>query len=162
MRSTYTHHLHTTPRLLPTLSNSPSFSGSARLGGIPTLHTVSPVSTSYSGTHHDLPRRSLATAASPAPVSLTASAWDEDLPFQVYTPEANAEYWSSRPVTVTKRALQVGSIFARWVVSGRLRPGRAKELRADELREILTNLGPAYVKIGQAISSRYVFSVNEI
>lgn len=79
---------------------------------------------------------------------------NNDLPFSVYTALANSDYWHRRPVSVTKRTLEVSSTFGRWILSGKLRPGQSRENRADELRQILTNLGPAYVKIGQAISSR--------
>lgn len=81
----------------------------------------------------------------------------DELPFSEYSPESNAEYWETRPVTIAKRTLTVsrklgGFLLGRWndvpddplVISA----------RADNLRSILTELGPAFVKIGQAFSSR--------
>jgi aarF domain-containing kinase len=83
---------------------------------------------------------------------------DDDLPFTEYSDAANSEYWSKRPVSVAKRFLQVGSVLGSWFASGRVfgTEGDSKRVaqRAERLRRILTSLGPAYIKIGQALSSR--------
>ncbi|KAL4420222.1 hypothetical protein ABPG77_011046 [Micractinium sp. CCAP 211/92] len=84
---------------------------------------------------------------------------EEELPFAVYTPIANAEYWQTRPVAVVTRTLQISAAVGSWLMEGRLtnRGASAQALtdaRAGKLRRLLTELGPAFVKIGQAISSR--------
>lgn len=94
-------------------------------------------------------RRPITALARPS----TTRADDEEIPFNDYTPEANAAYWSTRPVTVMKRMLEVSSTLGVWVAAGRLGSASPEE-RAERLRHILTKLGPAYIKIGQAVSSR--------
>ena len=79
----------------------------------------------------------------------------DEVPFSVYTPEANSAYWSTRPVAVVKRMMEVSSSLGAWFVMGRLRGVNIpKDERADSLRLILTKLGPTFIKIGQALSSR--------
>lgn len=76
-----------------------------------------------------------------------------------YDPEAIAAHYRQRPFQVVFR---FGAIFLpligfylqlwldrKWGTSGR---NEAK--RATQLRKLLTNLGPAYIKIGQALSTR--------
>eukprot|EP00887_Chlorella_sp_A99_P007885 scaffold20.g7885.t1 len=70
---------------------------------------------------------------------------EDELPFSEYTPSANAAYWQTRPI---------GAALGDWYLHGRvgLRGASAQELtdaRADKLRHTLTDLGPAFVKIGQ-------------
>jgi predicted unusual protein kinase regulating ubiquinone biosynthesis (AarF/ABC1/UbiB family) len=86
--------------------------------------------------------------------------WEDDLPYTIYTPAANADYWRQRPVAVTKRGIEIAAAFASYMMEGRLtnRGATKQELtnvQADKLRQLLTQLGPAFVKIGQAVSSRY-------
>lgn len=62
-------------------------------------------------------------------------------------------------MTVVKRALRIGAALAGWYLDGRWHRGGAAvrelgDLRADSLRQMLTNLGPTFIKIGQAVSSR--------
>ena len=76
-----------------------------------------------------------------------------------YDPAAIAAYWSTRPVAMVKRVVQVlgiGAGFLSGVVSDLVQDklGANDVLRARQLREILTSLGPAYIKIGQALSIR--------
>ena len=78
---------------------------------------------------------------------------DDEIPFDDYSAEANAAYWSTRPITVMKRLLEVSSTLGIWVAGGQIGSASAEE-RAERLRQILTRLGPAYIKIGQAVSSR--------
>ncbi|KAK9810297.1 hypothetical protein WJX72_008275 [[Myrmecia] bisecta] len=77
---------------------------------------------------------------------------------RVYDPALNSAYWATRPVQVTKRTLQIGAAFSRWLLQSRLqkdsRSDRLTGQQAETLRQILTDLGPAFVKIGQAVSSR--------
>lgn len=77
----------------------------------------------------------------------------------VYSPEFLATKYGSRPVKVLSRALQIfnglGS-FALKVWLDRLNGeiDRKMRLRAIELRETFTRLGPTFVKIGQGLSTR--------
>lgn len=64
-------------------------------------------------------------------------------------------------MAVTKRGMQIVAALGSWLAEGRLtnRGASAQQLtdaRADKLRHLLTELGPAFVKIGQAVSSRCV------
>lgn len=76
-----------------------------------------------------------------------------------YDPELIATYWQRRPLSVVKRIVQLGSIaggfFSRlaWDVWRGDTQGKEVE-RAIELRNIVTSLGPAYIKLGQALSIR--------
>lgn len=84
---------------------------------------------------------------------------DDELPFSVYTPEANAAHWQQRPVAVATRTLQIAAALGSWLMEGRVTNRGASQqqltdVRADRLRQTLTDLGPAFVKIGQAVSSR--------
>ncbi|GMH40522.1 hypothetical protein BSKO_08426 [Bryopsis sp. KO-2023] len=66
-----------------------------------------------------------------------------------YDASVNARYWETRPVSVTSRFIQIGFAFSTWYLRSRVR-GNA----AADFRDVLTQLGPAFVKIGQAVSSR--------
>lgn len=104
------------------------------------------------------PARSFAAASGRLPAQ--AVVWEDDLPYTIYTPAANADYWRQRPVAVTKRGIEIAAAFASYMMEGRLtnRGATKQELtnvQADKLRQLLTQLGPAFVKIGQAVSSRY-------
>ncbi|XP_059069041.1 uncharacterized aarF domain-containing protein kinase At1g71810, chloroplastic isoform X2 [Cryptomeria japonica] len=64
-----------------------------------------------------------------------------------------------RPVLLFRRLLQIGSSFGRWFFLRYIDNvlGRSDYMfkeRAAELRSVLVRLGPAYVKVAQAISSR--------
>ncbi|CAM9441310.1 unnamed protein product [Phaeothamnion confervicola] len=76
-----------------------------------------------------------------------------------YDPEALARYFAKRPQVVTRRLLQLASAFSGFVGSlamDRLRGKGAENevLRAGQLRDIITSLGPFYIKLGQALSIR--------
>ncbi len=87
------------------------------------------------------------------PVSdLTPESWE-------YNPEIIIQYYRKRPLEVWARffniAFPLGSFyFGLWwdSVTGNTQKNQKK--RAIQLREILTKLGPAYIKIGQALSTR--------
>lgn len=86
---------------------------------------------------------------------------NEALPFD-YNPQALKEFFSKRPLAVATRILQllsVGGIFAFNTIFDQLL-GRVKNnpdlevQRAAELRDLITSLGPFFIKIGQALSIR--------
>lgn len=87
-----------------------------------------------------------------------ASTADADL-WEVYDAEVIRKYFRRRPLLLARRLLQIGTsvgwwLFKRWLDG---RSGKADALfeqRAGELRTILVQLGPAFVKIAQAVSSR--------
>ncbi|KAM0920451.1 hypothetical protein ACQ4PT_007507 [Festuca glaucescens] len=82
----------------------------------------------------------------------------EGLPL-VYSPEIISAYWGKRPGAVATRVVQLLSVaggFISGIISD-LIGDKIKEnevTRAIELREIVTSLGPAYIKLGQALSIR--------
>lgn len=94
-------------------------------------------------------------------VEMRLVALDEDsegLPL-IYEPSLIAEYWGRRPVAVFTRIVQLLSIAGGFLsgVGMDFLTGKSKEnevKRAIELRNIMTSLGPAYIKLGQALSIR--------
>ena len=76
-----------------------------------------------------------------------------------YDPERINNYYRNRPLAVIRRLIAVilpGTAFGLRLLFDKIR-GRIAEneqKRAIELREILTELGPSYIKIGQALSTR--------
>ncbi|KAG5185217.1 hypothetical protein JKP88DRAFT_271995 [Tribonema minus] len=83
---------------------------------------------------------------------------EEKLPL-VYQPEILEEYYKRRPHLVVQRTLQLAGAFGGFMTSlaidaarGTLKTNEVK--RAAELREIITSLGPFYIKLGQALSIR--------
>lgn len=83
---------------------------------------------------------------------------DEALPL-IYEPETISAYWGRRPVSIIKRVFQLmgiaGGFMSRLTFDAL--NGRLKETEVDraiDLRNIMTSLGPAYIKLGQALSIR--------
>lgn len=83
---------------------------------------------------------------------------DEGLPLE-YDPALIGEYWGRRPVAVFSRMVQLLSIAGGFLggvgldfLSGKSKENEVK--RAIQLRNIMTSLGPAYIKLGQALSIR--------
>ena len=80
-------------------------------------------------------------------------------PFRTYDPTAIAKYYSRRPWKVIWRSVQVlwwlggfvlGLQSDRWFHHEE----QNKYKRAAQLRELLTHLGPTFIKVGQALSTR--------
>ncbi|MBD2093889.1 AarF/ABC1/UbiB kinase family protein [Trichocoleus sp. FACHB-591] len=76
-----------------------------------------------------------------------------------YDPVAIADYYRSKPLQVWGRLLTIIWPFLTFGLSlwWDKRTGQAaknQRLRAVRLREVLTALGPAYIKVGQALSTR--------
>ncbi|PWZ41446.1 putative aarF domain-containing protein kinase [Zea mays] len=86
------------------------------------------------------------------------AATESELPTAYDLPGIAAVY-RRRPLLVLRRSLQIGTSFGRWFALRYLdrvneRADDMFELRAAQLRRILLELGPAFVKIAQAVSSR--------
>ncbi|NEP26206.1 AarF/UbiB family protein, partial [Moorena sp. SIO3I6] len=80
-------------------------------------------------------------------------------PQRYYDPQAIARYYRSRPWLVIWRCLKIVWGFASFVFSIKLdqwrnRTEQNKLKRATQLRKLLTNLGPTFIKVGQALSTR--------
>jgi predicted unusual protein kinase regulating ubiquinone biosynthesis (AarF/ABC1/UbiB family) len=79
--------------------------------------------------------------------------------FRRYDPDAITRYYRWRPWKVVWRSLRVAFMFG-WFVWGiqlDQSMGQTEQnlpLRAMQLRKLLTNLGPTFIKIGQALSTR--------
>ncbi len=76
-----------------------------------------------------------------------------------YNPEAIAARYRKRPLQVWRRQLKIVWNFAivalsLWWDKKRNRVAQNELKRAVQLREIITKLGPAFIKVGQAISTR--------
>ncbi|MEO1094872.1 MAG: AarF/ABC1/UbiB kinase family protein [Cyanobacteria bacterium J06638_28] len=76
-----------------------------------------------------------------------------------YDPALIAKYYGWRPWRVLWRALQViwwvvGFAFGLQCDSWFNQEERNKQKRASQLRELLTHLGPTFIKVGQALSTR--------
>ncbi|KAL3694793.1 hypothetical protein R1sor_008444 [Riccia sorocarpa] len=91
-------------------------------------------------------------------VNGTGGDGEDTLP-QVYDPETIARYWGKRPAAVATRIAQLLGVaggflsgIAMDILTKKVKENEVK--RAIELREIVTSLGPAYIKLGQALSIR--------
>ncbi|KAI4338245.1 hypothetical protein L6164_016588 [Bauhinia variegata] len=77
----------------------------------------------------------------------------------VYEPASISAYWGKRPRAVATRIVQLlsvaGGFLSRLAIDVINKNVKENEVaRAIELREIVTSLGPAYIKLGQALSIR--------
>lgn len=84
---------------------------------------------------------------------------ESSLPYE-YNPAALKEYFSKRPLTVLTRIVQVMSVGGGVIFNtlldtlfDRMTP-EIEVKRAGELRDIITSLGPFFIKLGQALSIR--------
>jgi predicted unusual protein kinase regulating ubiquinone biosynthesis (AarF/ABC1/UbiB family) len=76
-----------------------------------------------------------------------------------YNPDAMTRYYRWRPWEIGWRSLQISWMFGWFVWGLKLDQWTGREdqnlpLRAIQLRKLLTNLGPTFIKIGQALSTR--------
>jgi predicted unusual protein kinase regulating ubiquinone biosynthesis (AarF/ABC1/UbiB family) len=76
-----------------------------------------------------------------------------------YNPQEIEAYYQKRPLQVLRRIFTVlvpaiSFVFGLWWDSRRGVAVKNDQRRAIQLRKILTELGPAYIKIGQALSTR--------
>ncbi|KAI3919931.1 hypothetical protein MKW98_001187 [Papaver atlanticum] len=76
-----------------------------------------------------------------------------------YNPSKISSIYRKKPFLLLRRLLQVGSTLGRWFLLRYVdkvtqRSDSMFKVRAAELRKILVELGPAFVKIAQAVSSR--------
>ncbi|XP_038699504.1 uncharacterized aarF domain-containing protein kinase At1g71810, chloroplastic [Tripterygium wilfordii] len=76
-----------------------------------------------------------------------------------YDPKKIAAIYRRKPLVLVRRLFQIGTTFGRWFGQRYIDNLMEKseemfEIRAAELRRILVELGPAYIKIAQAVSSR--------
>ncbi len=100
------------------------------------------------------------TVAADAPQEIGIAA--ETLPsseFEPYDPEAIAAVYRQRPLLVLSRWVRIlwptfWLLFNRWWDNLTGRSKTNQHQRAIALRETLTRLGPAYIKVGQALSTR--------
>jgi hypothetical protein len=98
----------------------------------------------------------LTAAVSEIPFVTTAS--DAELPSE-YDRDAIYEYWTQQPVSMLKRSMETAIRFSGFLIGRQLDKvtGREQEnepLRARMLREAVDSLGPAYIKVAQALSTR--------
>lgn len=135
-----------------------------------TLKTLSPASPKYpeSDLSHGTPETTAiaktvtveSASTSPAPGKLAAAIeFEEETEAIRYDPEAITEYYRQRPFQVLTRFIGIISPFLSFAVGlwwdrfwGRIAQNQPQ--RAIQLRNILTKLGPAYIKVGQALSTR--------
>ncbi|MEH2047659.1 ABC1 kinase family protein [Nostoc sp.] len=78
---------------------------------------------------------------------------------KLYNPDAIARYYSYRPWLAWGRLLRIIFSFAGFILSLKWdewqdRVEQNKGKRAIQLREMLTRLGPTFIKVGQALSTR--------
>ena len=79
--------------------------------------------------------------------------------FRRYDPQAIAQYYQYRPWLALWRSITVIWLFAGFLFGlkwdeWRNRTEQNKFKRAAQLRQILTRLGPTFIKVGQALSTR--------
>ncbi|MEO0455601.1 MAG: AarF/ABC1/UbiB kinase family protein [Cyanobacteria bacterium P01_A01_bin.114] len=77
----------------------------------------------------------------------------------IYDPDAIATYYGRRPLQIVLRLIEIFWLFSGYGLGlawdkATQRSQKSELKRAVQLRRILTQLGPAYIKVGQALSTR--------
>ncbi|KAG0474732.1 hypothetical protein HPP92_014418 [Vanilla planifolia] len=92
-------------------------------------------------------------------VEVTAAADSNDSLPLVYDPNIISSYWGKRPRAVATRIIQLLAVAGGFLsnlgldlINKKIKENEVA--RAIVLREIVTSLGPAYIKLGQALSIR--------
>lgn len=101
------------------------------------------------------------TRTSPDPATLNAKVTPVESEDWRYNPATIEQFYKNRPFAVIGRLLTIILSFAglflrvwRDQVFGQQDKPEAQRAQADHLKRILTKLGPTYIKIGQALSTR--------
>ena len=100
-----------------------------------------------------VPQNSLSSAQVPPP---------RDTTVQPYDPERIRQQYQGQWLLVAQRWFAilfpfVSFVFFRWWDAKTDKAHKKERSRAVALREMLTNLGPAFIKIGQALSTMWIF-----
>ncbi|CAN8076634.1 unnamed protein product [Agarophyton chilense] len=149
--------------------SSTSFLQTKKLTSIPSstssssrrLSSHNPKSNTYPRATIALPQVSAEEALQPAVrIAQVSNVGGDDLGLPLeFDQDAIEKYWNKRSTALTKRLAEVTAVFTPWIVrisadaaKGTLKQNGAK--RAAELRDVLTTLGPTFVKLGQALSVR--------
>lgn len=84
-----------------------------------------------------------------------------DVPYAeaAYDPEAADAFFKARPIAALRRLFQIASLSGGFIAKAILdrklgREDRMVEQRSKELLEVVTKLGPTFIKVGQALSIR--------
>ena len=98
------------------------------------------------------------TTATAQVTRASATASDAELPTE-YNQEAIYRFWSTRPVTMFKRSVETAWLASGFLVGLQLdklfgEQKKNEKLRARMLRKAVDKLGPAYIKVAQALSTR--------
>ncbi|MDY6940335.1 MAG: AarF/ABC1/UbiB kinase family protein [Cyanobacteriota bacterium] len=125
------------------------------------VQTRSPISSGVNSGLRTTPANSATIAVRPQPISPVSDGSDPipTLPALHYDPEQVSALYRNRPLHVWGRFVEivgsfVGFILSLWWDRRTGRSQRNERRRAIALRDIITRLGPAYIKIGQALSTR--------
>ena len=92
---------------------------------------------------------------------LSVSEYGENVPYKeaAYDPEAAETFYRARPLASLRRLAQLvagsGGFVANVILDKKFgREEKLAERRSTELVELLTTLGPTFIKVGQALSAR--------
>ena len=127
------------------------------------VQTGSPLSRGVDSSLRTTPANSATVTVRPQRIAPVADSIEPEplgrVPALRYDPQQVSDRYRNRPLAVWGRFVAIVGSFVSFFLSlwWDRRTGRSQEnqrRRAIKLREILTRLGPAYIKIGQALSTR--------